>query len=151
SLVAVLVALIAGVGLTAAFAQAAKKEVIVLEILVPEDARGEIEGTEMKVTGAVRHDKTPPVAVGGTDSYVLKATSSGQQITRKLRFRHGEKNTFDLRDDFGARADTPLTEKEALELGTEAYVYGYPLVTVEMTRRVMTNAAEPKGMHGPMG
>src|SRR5260370_10844698 len=44
-----------------------------------------------------------------------------------------------------------LTEQEALHLGTEAYVYGYPLITMEMTRRVMANAAEPKGGHAPMG
>src|SRR5262245_29009369 len=49
-----------------------------------------------------------------------------------------------------ARAQ-PLSEDEALKLGTEAYIYGYPLVTMEMTRRVMTNAAEPKGNHAPMG
>jgi hypothetical protein len=48
-----------------------------------------------------------------------------------------------------ARAD--LSEAEALALGTEAYVYGYPLVTMEMTRRVMTNVAEPKSPHAPMG
>jgi hypothetical protein len=42
-------------------------------------------------------------------------------------------------------------EKEALEIGTEAYIYGYPLVTMEMTRRIMTNVAKPEGMHAPMG
>ncbi len=42
-------------------------------------------------------------------------------------------------------------EQEAFELGVEAYIYGYPLVTVEMTRRVMTNVAKPEGLHGPMG
>src|SRR5271165_2633338 len=42
-------------------------------------------------------------------------------------------------------------EKEAAEIGIEAYVYGYPLVTMEMTRRVMTNVAEPQGTHAPMG
>jgi len=36
-------------------------------------------------------------------------------------------------------------------LAIEAYVYGYPLVTMEMTRRVVTNVAEPKGTKGPMG
>ena len=50
----------------------------------------------------------------------------------------------------GARADG-VTEKEALALATDAYVYGYPLVTMEMTRRVMTNAAAPKDNHAPMG
>ena len=47
--------------------------------------------------------------------------------------------------------DRPLTKDEAVRIATEAYVYGYPLVTMEMTRRVMTNAAEPKGNHAPMG
>ncbi|RLP23539.1 DUF1254 domain-containing protein, partial [Mesorhizobium sp. YM1C-6-2] len=39
------------------------------------------------------------------------------------------------------------------EFGTalEAYIYGYPLVTMEMTRRVITNVAEPKGTRAPMG
>jgi hypothetical protein len=50
-----------------------------------------------------------------------------------------------------ARAQTALTEEEALKLGTEAYVFGYPLITMEMTRRVMTNTAAPKGNHAPMG
>src|SRR5580704_13111343 len=36
-------------------------------------------------------------------------------------------------------------------LATDAYVYGYPLVTMEMTRRVMTNVAAPEGTHAPMG
>jgi hypothetical protein len=42
-------------------------------------------------------------------------------------------------------------EKEALDLGVEAYIYGYPLVTMEMTRRVMTNAAKAGEKHAPMG
>lgn len=49
-----------------------------------------------------------------------------------------------------AAAQTKLTEEQASRLGTEAYIYGYPLVTMEMTRRVVTNVAEPKGAHGPM-
>jgi hypothetical protein len=44
-----------------------------------------------------------------------------------------------------------VTESEALDIGTEAYIYGYPLVTMEMTRRVMTNVARPEGTHAPMG
>ena len=45
----------------------------------------------------------------------------------------------------------PITEKEALETGIEAYVYGYPLVTMEMTRRVMTNVEKPEATRAPMG
>jgi hypothetical protein len=40
---------------------------------------------------------------------------------------------------------------EAVKLGVEAYIYGYPLVTMEMTRRVMTNVEKPEGTRAPMG
>ena len=36
-------------------------------------------------------------------------------------------------------------------IATDAYIYGYPLVTMEMTRRVMTNVAEPEGHQGADG
>ena len=47
--------------------------------------------------------------------------------------------------------DPAITEREAFEIGIEAYVFFYPLVTMEMTRRVMTNI--PAGVRegsGPM-
>ncbi len=40
---------------------------------------------------------------------------------------------------------------EDFALATDAYVYGYPLVTMEMTRRVVTNVDSVKGSRGPMG
>jgi hypothetical protein len=45
----------------------------------------------------------------------------------------------------------PLTAAEATELGTAAYIYGYPLVTMEYTRRVMTNVRKLEGTRAPMG
>jgi hypothetical protein len=45
----------------------------------------------------------------------------------------------------------PLSADEASAIATDAYVYGYPLVTVAMTRRVGTNTAAPVGLHAPMG
>ena len=40
---------------------------------------------------------------------------------------------------------------EAVPKAVEAYIYGYPLVTMEMTRRVMTNVEKPEGTRAPMG
>jgi hypothetical protein len=40
---------------------------------------------------------------------------------------------------------------EAEPLAVQAYIYGYPLVTMEMTRRVMTNVEAPEGTRAPMG
>jgi hypothetical protein len=48
------------------------------------------------------------------------------------------------------RADE-ISPDEARQIAIDAYVYGYPLVTMEMTRRVMTNVAEPAGTRAPMG
>lgn len=45
----------------------------------------------------------------------------------------------------------PLDQAEANAIAVEAYIYGYPLVTMEYTRRVMTNAARPENNHAPMG
>lgn len=40
---------------------------------------------------------------------------------------------------------------EEFWIASDAYIYGYPLVTMEMTRRVVTNVASPKGTRAPMG
>jgi len=40
---------------------------------------------------------------------------------------------------------------EAVRIATEAYIYGYPLVTFDMARRQQTNVAAPDAEHAPMG
>lgn len=42
-------------------------------------------------------------------------------------------------------------EAEARAIAIESYVYAYPLVTMEMTRRIMTNVEAAQGSHAPMG
>ena len=42
-------------------------------------------------------------------------------------------------------------EVEAREIAIETYMYAYPLVTMEITRRVMTNTEKPEGSKAPMG
>ncbi len=44
-----------------------------------------------------------------------------------------------------------ISAQEAQNIAEDAYVFGYPLVTMEMTRRVMTNVREPEGTRAPMG
>jgi len=52
-----------------------------------------------------------------------------------------------------AKAETAAKAKEdeASALAVEAYIYGYPLVTMEVTRRVMTNVSKSEGKLAPMG
>ncbi len=42
-------------------------------------------------------------------------------------------------------------ELESFEIAKDAYVYAYPLMTMEMTRRVSTNFVKPEGTFAPMG
>ena len=48
-------------------------------------------------------------------------------------------------------AESAAKELEAREIAIDAYIYAYPLVTMEMTRRVMTNVEKPEGSKAPMG
>jgi hypothetical protein len=40
---------------------------------------------------------------------------------------------------------------EAKQIAVDAYIYGYPLVTVEYTRRALTNFDKIEGTRAPMG
>jgi hypothetical protein len=46
-------------------------------------------------------------------------------------------------------AGKPLTEEDAVRLGTEAYVYGFPLVLMDVTRQVQTTNTKPADGKGP--
>ncbi len=41
--------------------------------------------------------------------------------------------------------------KEAVKTATDAYIYGYPLVTMDMTRKRLTNVLVPDAQSAPMG
>ena len=53
----------------------------------------------------------------------------------------------------GVEAAVVADAKEiaARETAIDAYIYAYPLVTMEITRRVMTNVEQPSGSKAPMG
>lgn len=48
-------------------------------------------------------------------------------------------------------AHAQLAAPEAQQIARDVYIFGYPLITMEMTRRVMTNVATPEALRGPMG
>jgi hypothetical protein len=51
-----------------------------------------------------------------------------------------------------AQAETALTEQEAQAIAADAYVYFYPLVTMDVTRKQLTNKTPGPGVFGgPMG
>ena len=47
-------------------------------------------------------------------------------------------------------AQSAVTEQEAHALGVSAYLYFYPLITMDLTRRQLTNVERLEGLHGPM-
>ncbi|HXW49661.1 MAG TPA: DUF1254 domain-containing protein [Xanthobacteraceae bacterium] len=49
-----------------------------------------------------------------------------------------------------ARAQGAVTEQEAHAIGIQAYLYFYPIVTMDLTRRQLTNVERPEGIHAPM-
>jgi hypothetical protein len=84
-----------------------------------------------------------------------------RELTMKITRRAAAMGGLSL---LGSAALTSIARAEFMEwlegigegledfwIATDAYIYGYPLVTMEMTRRVITNVAEPKGTRAPMG
>ena len=56
-----------------------------------------------------------------------------------------------MRADWDGPLFSAIEGGEEFVIATDAYIYGYPLVTMEMTRRVLTNVAKPEGTRAPMG
>jgi predicted small lipoprotein YifL len=49
-----------------------------------------------------------------------------------------------------ASAEADAKVKEAVEIATAAYVYGYSLITTEVTRVQMSNVPKIEGLRAPM-
>jgi len=45
-----------------------------------------------------------------------------------------------------AHAQSPITEQEAQSIAADAYIYFYPLVTMDLTRKQLTNVERAKGV-----
>jgi uncharacterized protein (TIGR03000 family) len=124
-----------------------------ITVIVPADAAVFFDGAATVQKGKTRVFTSPPLEAGKKYTYVISArwSEAGKPVERsqQVKVTAGAK----VRVDFlkaGGDATGPLSEDDALQLATEAYIYGYPLITMEMTRRVMTNTAAPDG-RAPMG
>ena len=42
-------------------------------------------------------------------------------------------------------------DEDTVSTAVDAYIYGYPLITMDMTRRQLTNVSKPDAAHAPMG
>ena len=49
-----------------------------------------------------------------------------------------------------AEAQSSISEQEAYAIGVDAYLYLYPLVTMDVTRKQLTNVEPGKGLGEPM-
>ena len=49
-----------------------------------------------------------------------------------------------------AQAQSSITEEEAYAIGVNAYLYFYPIVTMDITRKQLSNIEPGKGIGGPM-
>ncbi|HXF29419.1 MAG TPA: DUF1254 domain-containing protein [Chlamydiales bacterium] len=58
--------------------------------------------------------------------------------------------TISLQSCF-ADAPTNLGELETMNIAEEAYIFGYPLITMELNRQIMTNVEMPAGTKAPQG
>jgi uncharacterized protein (TIGR03000 family) len=98
-----IVLLVCLIGLSAAARPAlgqSSRQTVILEILLPDEARLFIEGEETKETGSMRIFESPPLEAGKY-TYTLKTIVPGPKgpktITRRIDVRPGDFESIDLR------------------------------------------------------
>ncbi len=75
--------------------------------------------------------------------------SCGQKAENKVV--NAEAAAMDKARSDAKAAEDLVKTKEAQETGIDAYIYAYPLVTMELTRRQFTNVQQADAAHAPMG
>ena len=55
-----------------------------------------------------------------------------------------------MKEQANTSTNTPVTEEEAYASGVQAYLYFYPLVSMDLTRKQLTNVEPGKGIGGPL-
>src|SRR5262249_19049325 len=134
--------------------QQAKAEIT---LIVPADAEVFFDGNPTREKGTERLYITPPLVAGKKYSYQVLARwqDGGKAVerTRKVEVSGGARVRVDL---LSPAAGSPggeggLTTKEAVEIATDAYVYGYSLITTEVARVQMSNVPKVEALRAPMG
>ena len=49
-----------------------------------------------------------------------------------------------------ANAAETISEQDAHSIGVQAYLYFYSLITMDVTRKQLTNVVKPEGLYAPM-
>src|SRR5262245_8976811 len=127
-----------------------------ITIIVPADAEVFFDGSPTKEKGRERLYVTPPLVVGKPYSYEIRARwqADGKPVeqTRTVAVTGGAR----VRADFlsapagNAKGNGTLPPKEAVEIATDAYIYGYSLITTEVTRVQMSNVPKVEAVRAPM-
>ena len=86
---------------------APEKKPAVFEVMVPANADVEVDGQKTQAAGETRRFESPPVAVGGTYAYAVRATWQGKVVERTVKIRPDRVTTVDLRDELRAVAVPP--------------------------------------------
>lgn len=93
-----------------------------------------------------------PVRLASAIALALALAACGQEAGKAEQKVDKAAAEVKAKAEADAKAAAALArETEAKEIAMEAYVYAYPLVTMEYTRRVSTNVEKPVGTHAPMG
>ena len=93
----------------------------------------------------------PSGGVGGRQAELFLDLVRAKNILKNMKRLFVTFSLVAIALSLGGIAQAEENLFEALPAGVDAYIYGYPLVTMEMTRRVMSNIEKPEGSRAPMG
>ena len=85
----------------------------------------------------------------GLASDTLEAGERRKEVYRRFASRSRSAQCSPAAPPVAHAADA-ISEQEAHAIGVTAYIYLYPLVTMDVTRKQLTNVAKAEGIAAPM-
>jgi uncharacterized protein (TIGR03000 family) len=131
------------------------EEAAKITVLAPADADVLFDGEPTTQKGKERFYVTPPLDAARKYTYTVTARwrADGKNIERirKVEVAAGADLLVDfLAADPVVKKPQQLSPKEAAAIAEEAYIYGYSLITSEVTRVQMSNVAKVEALRAPM-